>query len=75
MVRLGYGVAARGRSLRSDAEWNHHLVVFMFNDMAVPDVQAFPVEGRINAGNLTRIGDDRVLPAGLLSGCGYRAKE
>ena len=44
---------------------HHHLVVLVLDDVAVPDVQAGDVEGRVDAGDLTRVGDYGVLPAGL----------
>jgi len=55
-----------GRSgTRQHLERAHHLVVFMLEDMAVPEVAADHVEGRNDSRDLAGVGDDRVLLSGL----------
>src|SRR5215208_136884 len=77
------GRSARGRPgrqrLRAVALWPdavrpHHLVVLVFEDVAVPDEQAGAVEQRLHARDLVRVGDDGVLATGLpgLRGPGSR---
>jgi hypothetical protein len=41
----------------------HHLVVFVLDDVAVPDELARPSEARLESRHLARVGDDRVLKA------------
>lgn len=53
------------RQLRADAEWPHHLVVLMLEDVAVEDEQAGTVEQRLDPGDLVRVGDHGVLATGL----------
>src|SRR4029450_457289 len=48
-----------------DAVGPHHLVVFVLDDVAVPDEQAGAVEGCLHAGDLAGVGDDGVLAACL----------
>ena len=50
---------------RPDVVRPHHLVVLVLDDVAVPDIQASDVEPGLDAGDLVRIGDDRVLEARL----------
>jgi hypothetical protein len=40
-------------------------VVLVFDDLAVPDEQAGPLIGRLDAGALAGVGDDGLLAAGL----------
>src|ERR671911_2988375 len=46
-----------GSSSGPDAVGPHHLVVLVLHDVAVPDEQPGAVEGRLDAGDLARIGD------------------
>ena len=50
---------------RADGEGSHHLVVLVFEDVAVPDVEAGQVEVGPDARDLAGIGDDGVLGAGF----------
>src|SRR5215208_7864813 len=68
------GRSARGRPgpqrLRAVALWPdavgpHHLVVLVFEDVAVPDEQSGAVEQRLHARDLVWVGDDGVLATGL----------
>ncbi len=49
------------RLLRSDAVGTHHLVVLMFDDVAVPHELAGCVELCLYAGDLTRVGGNCIL--------------
>src|SRR5262252_7461988 len=51
--------------LSGDYEWTHHLVVLVLEDVAVPDEAACGAELRLDACNLTGVGDDRILEPGL----------
>src|SRR5688572_16400054 len=53
------------RLMRPDAIRSHHLVVFVFDDVAVPDELAGYRERHSHARNLAGIRDDGVLPAVL----------
>jgi hypothetical protein len=46
-------------------EGPHHLVVLVFDNVAVPDIEARDVEAGLYRSDLTRVGDDRVLEAFL----------
>jgi hypothetical protein len=50
---------------RADAVGAHHLVVFVFDDVAVPDELSWVREPDAEAGYLAGIGDERVLEAAL----------
>src|SRR3972149_5757922 len=50
---------------RPNTVWPHHLVVLMRNDVTMPDKCAWCVELCPDAGDLARIGGDRVLEADL----------
>jgi hypothetical protein len=45
----------------ADAVGPHHLAVLMLDDVAVPDIEARQIELRLHAGDLARVGDDRVF--------------
>jgi hypothetical protein len=47
----------------TDAVRSHHFVVLVFDDVAMPDELARGVEPGPDAGDLPRIGDDRILEA------------
>ena len=79
-VRVGAGAASLGLNvwpgiLRShylrrwgigpDEVGSHHLVVLVFNDVAVPDIQPRKIKQGFDARDLFRVGDDGVLEAGL----------
>src|SRR6266545_7663048 len=49
----------------ADAVRPHHLVVLVLDDVAVPHVEPGEVEPRLDPSDLLRIGDHRVLVAGL----------
>jgi hypothetical protein len=46
---------------RTNEVWPHHLVVFVLDDVAVPDEEPGAIEFRLNACDLARIGDDSVF--------------
>jgi hypothetical protein len=55
--------------LRHYLERPHHLVVFVFEDVAVPDVAAgLSVEGNSDAGDHGGVGADGVFPSHLFRG-------
>src|SRR5215218_7595490 len=54
--------------LGADPVWPHHLVVFVLDDVAVPDEEAGTVERGLHAGDLTGVGDDGVLAGSRLPG-------
>src|SRR5215211_6331700 len=56
---------ARAGVLGPDAVGPHHLVVLVFEDVAVPDEQSGAVEQRLHARDLVWVGDDVVLATGL----------
>src|SRR5215218_441144 len=56
---------ARAGVLGPDAVGPHHLVVLVFEDVAVPDEQSGAVEQRLHARDLVWVGDDGVLATGL----------
>src|SRR3990167_54790 len=49
----------------ADAQWPHHLVVLVLDDVAVPDELAGRVELYAQTRDLAGVGDDRILEAGL----------
>src|SRR5829696_9171311 len=54
--------------LGADPVRPHHLVVFVLDDVTVPDEEAGAVVGRLHAGDLTGVGDDCVLAGSHLPG-------
>jgi hypothetical protein len=49
----------------ADVVGAHHFIVFMLDDVAVPDKETRYVKAGADARDLARIGDDRILPAAL----------
>jgi hypothetical protein len=50
----------------NDLEWAHHLVVFVLEEVAVPDVAAgVALEGNDDSGDLSGFAANGVLPAGF----------
>jgi hypothetical protein len=56
----------------NDLEWAHHLVVFVLEEVAVPDVAAgVALEGNDDSGDLAGFAANGVLPAGFFGRRGY----
>src|SRR5512144_78159 len=65
---MGGWAAVRLRKVgrdRADVVGPHHFVVFVLDDMAVPDVLAGQVEQCLHASDLAGVGDDSVLESRL----------
>src|SRR5258707_90961 len=50
---------------RTDRVWPHHLVVFVLEDVTVPDVLASTIETCLDPDDFARIANHRVLRAAL----------
>jgi len=53
------------RLCSDDDQRSHHVIVFVVEDMAVPDVVAFDIEGSFDECNCTGVADDGVLASGF----------
>ena len=50
---------------RSNMKRPHHFIVFMLNNMTMPDIIASKVKLHFDSSNFTRIGNDSVFKTGL----------
>ena len=65
MCRSGHRKEGRQSGPPRSSETLVFDVVLVLEDVAVPDEETLAIELRLDAGHLARIGDDRVLEAGL----------
>ncbi|MEY4187475.1 MAG: hypothetical protein RIT02_2509 [Planctomycetota bacterium] len=56
----------RLRVLSDNVQWPHHFVVFVIEDVAVPDVIAFHIEEGFDDGDIPGVADDGILASGFV---------